>query len=417
MVRCNEIRRQLMDLPMDMLVDILLRLPVESLRHIRRVCKTLLNTIDSLSFIRQHTLLLIAGNNHVVHRVPQLMCLAQTHPPSDGEEITIFATLQSLRYDGGTALTKGEFTYSTSSPSPANYMINFVFYNLFCMDWEDGHCLLINPLLKQVLTLPTDNIRQLTKYGLNCEVYFWYGMGFDDITNTYKIVRVSRFANKENYRDIRGRLVHILVLGTNSWREIPSLPPSGLPRLYAVCAHGDMHWLIRRMTGGVIKGHIISFDFKTEEFHWTPTPPTLQRSNMNSTSHLLTLRGSMAIVETFPLAEGGMKVEIWVMKNYAKKEWAREYSINVDMRPEHELNYGTCGEWEHGIFFNDHYIFCLKSENMTRLFLDLRSDSVNTAICPLENELLVNIKSYTGSLISLKDFGTSGFSSTDEPSS
>ncbi|KAL6177666.1 hypothetical protein ACLB2K_049191 [Fragaria x ananassa] len=46
MVRCkrlkrqhyngNEIRRQLKDLPMDLLVDILLRLPVESLRRIRR---------------------------------------------------------------------------------------------------------------------------------------------------------------------------------------------------------------------------------------------------------------------------------------------------------------------------------------------------------------------------------------------
>nr|XP_011466612.1 PREDICTED: F-box protein CPR30-like [Fragaria vesca subsp. vesca] len=343
------------------------------------------------------------------------MCLAQTPPPSDGEEITIFATLQSLRYDGGTALTKGEFTYSTSSPSPADYMINFVFYNLFYMDRGDGHCLLINPLLKQVPSLPTDNI--LTKYGPDSQVSIWYGMGFDDITNTYKIVRVSKFANKENYRDIHGMLVHILVLGTNSWREIPSLPPSGLPRLYAVCAHGDMHWLIRRMTGGVVKGHIISFDFKTEEFHWTPTPPTLQSSNMNSTSHLLTFRGSMAIVENFPLAEGGMKVEIWVMKDYAKKEWAREYSINVDMRPKYELMYGTCGEWEHGIFFNDHYIICLKSEDTTRLFLDLRSDSVNTARCPLGTELLVNIKSYTGSLISLKDFGTSGFSSTDEPSS
>ena len=109
-----------MDLPMDVLVDILLRLPVESLRRIRRVSKTLLNTIDNLSFIRQHTLKLIACNNNVVHGVPQLMCLALTtrYPPSDGEELTIFATLQSLRYDGGTTLTKGEFDFAHSSPFP-----------------------------------------------------------------------------------------------------------------------------------------------------------------------------------------------------------------------------------------------------------------------------------------------------------
>ncbi|XP_004304730.1 PREDICTED: F-box protein CPR30-like [Fragaria vesca subsp. vesca] len=375
MVRCNEIRRQLMDLPTDLLVDILLRLPVESLRYcIRRVCKTLLNTVDSRSFIRQHTLSLIAGNNHVVCRVPQLMCLLE-ETPLDEEEIiiTTFVTLQSLRYDGGTALTKGEFTFthSTSSPYQPRYMIHFVFYNLLCME-ADEHCLLINPLLKQVLTLPTDNIRQLdmTKYGPNCHVSLrFYGMGFDDITNTYKIVRVSRIWHKEDYLETLGMLAHILVLGTNSWREIPSVPPCmGLIYTYNLCAYGDMHWLMLRGRDGGVR--ILSFDFKREEFHWTPAP-TLRSSNKNSILHMLSLRGSMAIVETFPLGEGAIKVEIWVMKDYTKKEWAREYSMNVDVRPKYGLKYATCGEWEHGIFFNDHNMMCFKSEGTTRLFLDL----------------------------------------------
>ncbi|KAL6177602.1 hypothetical protein ACLB2K_049127 [Fragaria x ananassa] len=204
----------------------------------------------------------------------------------------------------------------------------------------------------------------MTKYGPNCQVSVrFYGMGFDDITNTYKIVRVSRIWHMENYLEYLGMLAHILVLGTNSWRKIPSVPPCrGLTYAYNLCAYGDMHWLIfRRKVEGV---HILSFDFKREEFHWTPTP-TLRSSNKNSILHMLTLRGSMAIVETFPLGEGAIKVEIW----------------------------GT-----------------------TTLFLDLRSASVNTAICPLETESFVNMKSYTGSLISLRDFGTLGYS-TDEPSS
>ncbi|KAL6206230.1 hypothetical protein ACLB2K_023479 [Fragaria x ananassa] len=158
-----------------------------------------------------------------------------------------------------------------------------------------------------------------------------------------------------------------------------------------------MHWLTLREGAG-------------EEFHCTPTPPTV-RSNRDSILHLLTLRGSMAIVETFPLAEGGIKVEIWVTKDYAKKEWAREYSINVDRRPEFESISATCGEWEHGIFFNDRH-FSFKPE-VTRLFLDLRSASVNTAICPLKTNY---IRSYTGSLISLRNFATLG-DSADEPSS
>ncbi|KAL6182565.1 hypothetical protein ACLB2K_043984 [Fragaria x ananassa] len=218
MVRCKRLRRQyyngnenprqLMDLPIDIVVKILLRLPVESLRRIRCVSKTLLNKVDSLSFVRQYTLSLVTGNNHVV-QVPQLMCFAYTSP-SDGEEDTTSVTLQSLRYDG----------------------------------------------------------------------------------------------------------------------------------------------------------------------------------------------------------EGGMNVEIWVMKDYAKKEWAREYNINVDMRPEFELKYATCGEWEHGIFFND-LDNSLKSNGITRFFLDLRCDSINLVTCPLETEQFSKIMSYSGSLISLRDYGTLGY--TNEP--
>ncbi|XP_050378156.1 uncharacterized protein LOC126795349 [Argentina anserina] len=190
---CKRLKRQLMDLPMDMLVNILLRLPVESLRRIRCVSKTLLNTVDNLAFV----------------------------------------------------------------------------------------------------------------------YISWYGMGYDHITNTYKIVRVSTIFSEDDY-----------------------------------CTTHDMHWLLRRSPrgSGVTKSHIISFNFKKEMFHWTPTPPTFQSSNKDSNLHLLTLRGSIAIVETFPSPEGGgMKVEIWMMKVYAKKEWAKEYNINVDMQPEFGLKYAICG--------------------------------------------------------------------------
>ncbi|KAL6198684.1 hypothetical protein ACLB2K_028473 [Fragaria x ananassa] len=329
-VRCNEIPKQLMDLPTYVLVDILLSLPVKSLCSLRCVCKTLLNTIGSRSFIRRHTLSLIAGNNHVVHRVPQLMCLAQETCVVHGKGVTTFATLQSLRYDGGTALTKGKFAFTHSASSPiADYVISFVFYNLFCMDLRNGRCLLINVFLKKVIN--------------------WF----------YNLCAPYALADVE----------------TRSRR----------------CPYNFFRLQTRR-----VSLHSYSPDIAKQQ---------------DSILHSFTLRGSMAIVETFPLAEGGIKVEIWVMKDYAKKEWAREHSIHVDRRPEFESIFKTCGEWEHGIFFNDRH-FCFKPE-VTRLFLDLRSASVNNAICPLKTNY---IRSYNGSLISLRDFATSG-DSADEPSS
>ncbi|KAL6290685.1 hypothetical protein ACE6H2_008195 [Prunus campanulata] len=65
-----------------------------------------------------------------------------------------------------------------------------------------------------------------------------YGMGFDNITNTYKIVRVSC-----HEKDIKIQVAaEVFILGTSSWRELPSVPPCHLTRKSA-CAHGDMHWL------------------------------------------------------------------------------------------------------------------------------------------------------------------------------
>lgn len=99
-------------------------------------------------------------------------------------------------------------------------------------------------------------------------------MGFDNITNTYKIVHISMILSKEPYSTL-GMLAHVLVLGTSSWREISSVPPCLLNRAYNICAYGDMHWLVK--AGGAIKSHIISFDFKNEEFCWTPTPPHIAK--------------------------------------------------------------------------------------------------------------------------------------------
>lgn len=61
----------------------------------------------------------------------------------------------------------------------------------------------------------------ITKYGKYFNVdRDWYGMGFDNITNTHKIVRVSKVFNGSFTENCP--VTQVLVLGTSSWREIPS---------------------------------------------------------------------------------------------------------------------------------------------------------------------------------------------------
>ncbi|XP_040369683.1 uncharacterized protein LOC121051415 [Rosa chinensis] len=111
---------------------------------------------------------------------------------------------------------------------------------------------------------------------------------------------------------------------------------------------------------------ILSFDFKKEEFFWTPNPYIFPYPTWKL--HLINFRGSMAIVD----ASSGMNIEIWVMKDYNKKQWILDYSINIHMLeldPEFDFIWAVCCEWEHGILFID------EPATIT-LFLDLRQPVV-----------------------------------------
>lgn len=93
-----------------------------------------------------------------------------------------------------------------------------------------------------------------------------------------------------------------------------------------------------------------------------------------------------------------MNMDIWVLKDYDKKEWTRDYSIDLEMPPNLHPKFGgmdfTCDQWEHGIFFKNF-------RHIPTFFLDLRCLS----ICPVifGSGDFTDVLSYTGSLISLKD--------------
>ncbi|KAK9920170.1 hypothetical protein M0R45_028729 [Rubus argutus] len=398
----------LLDLPHHILIEILSRLPSESVCCIRCVSKALLKTVDDLSFVALHTRLLIATN--AVSQVPQLMSFAAPFP---SESSAVIADLQPVKFNGSALTTRRKYAINVSTSrllDNPTYMIDFVFLNLLCFrnknDRGLGVCFLVDPLRGEVLRLPRNDIIKDAKSPVFCD---WYGMGFDSITNTLKILRVT----KVNAADCM--VAQVLVLGKSSWRQIPSTPPcylSGIRSLFSpknACAYGVMHWLRAAHVmgkGDEVISPIISFDFKKEEFCWTPHPsPRLQSSKEYSGLyvhlHLLTLRGSLALVDT-SLSQGmTTNIEIWMLKDYDKKEWTLNYSLNIemfDLRKEFgRLWEVTCGEWEHGIYF--------KSFEKTPAFLlDLRCGSMNPITCGSGNR--TKILSYTGSLICLKDYDT-----------
>ncbi|CAL9027355.1 unnamed protein product [Prunus brigantina] len=383
----------LMDLPNDILLDVLTRLPIKSLCHIRSVSKTSLSIVDNPFFAKLRLL------NPVVEG-PQLMLLTQTSSfiPSRRSRFA----LQSFN-KGEHDFTKSKYRYAQILCSLRSYKVDFVFSNLFCFKGM-GKCVLVNPLEGEVLDLelPSNDLVRAYYYRK------WYGMGFDGITRTHKIVCIvkSQYAFQ---RYVFVAYVYTLDIRSSSWREIHSVPQCNFSSK-SVSAYGDMHWLIYRDIGGRLPNRIISFDFEKDEFFGIPYPNSSQ-GFVHGMNHLLNVRGCLAI-----MSSGIASLQIWMLKNYEKKEWELDYKIDKKMFPIDLRSIKTCGEWEHGIFLTDSFRGMF-------YFWDVRDKSIKyikaKALLPgifiydtlhylhrtEWRQTRLRIFRYTNSMISLKTFG------------
>ncbi|ESR36065.1 hypothetical protein CICLE_v10030374mg, partial [Citrus x clementina] len=234
---------------------------------------------------------------------------------------------------------------------------------------------------KEVLELP-----QATTGGSWLD---FYAMGFDGTTSTYKIVRVF------------GKRSEIYTLGTSSWREISSVPPEDLDNMSnGVSAYGDMHWadddhFSFGQRKGVDNCVIISFDFKKEEFKRTPTPDFGSLSYEHERFVMINLKGCLAIVILTP-----EDIEIWMMKDYDRKEWVKEYKIthNCELIIKEFCLY--VGAWGPGVVLD---AYC--SQKLPVVVFDLKTREVLNLQVPQRVDYNRRNYSYAANILSLRHFG------------
>ncbi|XP_050368956.1 putative F-box protein At3g52320 [Argentina anserina] len=405
----------IMDLPEDIIVDILLRLPVKSLCCIQCVSKTSFDIARTPEFATLYSLRLLdpATNSHIF-TFPQLILYTK----SFNQEYESLVTLQSVEYiSGKNRLTKTRQSARVSklcfkNCSYASYgQVDFVYCNLLCFyrGYELPR-LLVNPLRGEVLELPGGNI--------GGSVNSWSGIGFDHVTSTYKIVTILPQANGNNHI-----IAQVLVFGTSSWRKILLVSPcDGMKIIFGTesknttYTSGHMHCLIYGNDG--IR-HIISFDFNKEELHEIPLPnDSLRLSYYSSDLTLLNLRGFLAIVNFGSRRRRKDHIEIWALKSYDKKKWELLHQIEINelnVDPDIiNVNYAfanTCVEWEHGICFAKSdvcYFWDLRHLSVTMVKFPTFSSSMFSNSSWQNKRTIYRTSSifgYTESLISLKSYG------------
>ncbi|CAL9027418.1 unnamed protein product, partial [Prunus brigantina] len=390
----------LIDLPNEIIFDILMRLPTKSLFDIRGLSKTSSNIVDDPFFATLHTRRL--HNSATAVEAAQLMLLVQIWSFEDEKCLT---ALQSLEYNiDKHRLNKNEDTSTKIFSEFDYYEVDFVFCNLFCFKQFGVPSLLVNPLRGEVLELPLCEL-------IPTDCRKWYGMGFDSITNTHKIVCIAQSAPF-------GYAAYVHTLGTRSstWRQIHSIPQCEFSSKNA-SAYGYMHWWTYYAADLENPKHIISFNFTKDEFFWTSCPNSSQGFVCSLRAvNLLNFGGRLTI-----LLSGDLSLEIWVLKSYEAKEWTLNYKIDNKVFTHDERGFGsieTCGAWEHGIFltktnppvfyFWDARYNSIKYIKAGTLFPSIFSyDHLYYQLLKRQRRLppMLRIFSYTRSLISLKTYG------------
>lgn len=295
-------------LPIDILAEIFVRLPVESLVRFTSVCKTWFSLIKSPYFITKHL-------NHSKRNTEHLL-------------LTAFRIEFRQRYLLGCSGDKfGNGFFELKSPFRRPFgrkkMVGSC-NGLLCMA-DDSPCILVwNPLIMKSVTLPLPSIPHTF---LRNRVF---GFGAHPTTHEYMLVSIA-YGNLDEEQGRFPSKVELYTQGTGSWRCITSVGhPHHVPNCHSfqTFVNGAIHWIaFERTAVDGFRSLIMLFNTGSQAFSVMMMPTALV--NHNSARLSITLYGeSLALLCRGKLGEGSCC--LWVMKEYGVAEsWAKLYNFNL----------------------------------------------------------------------------------------
>ncbi|XP_071726133.1 F-box protein At2g23160-like isoform X2 [Rutidosis leptorrhynchoides] len=355
------------ELPVDNIYNILSRMPLKSLACFQCVSKVWCNYInDPYLEIIMHNAKRAAMNDD-----PTMLIMFNLKLyPYASASLTMLVT--KPEEEKSAATSHEEVVITTKQDPPTPYM------KFDCKNWgprfftefdiilgsckglifssqdnnvDDGTTVLlvINPLKKECYKLPPIKIWSCTSSAFQEREAC--GLGFDDSTNTYKMVCVvlrnqdkirSYYDDDDVVKEDLCTMVHDVVLGgtanslssssSSSWREIPAVPAYPISG-EAVFANGCLHWLagyhLKYCPCGAPK-KLVCFDMMKEEFGLIDPPNTLDDRYRE---HLVDLDGQVGLV--YDDIRRTCFIEVWLL-NYKTKCWVLH--CRFDKKPPLPLN-------------------------------------------------------------------------------
>ncbi|KAG4929172.1 hypothetical protein AAZX31_17G007900 [Glycine max] len=291
------------NLPVEVVTEILSRLPVKSVIRLRSTCKWWRSIIDSRHFIlfhlnKSHTSLILR------HR-SQLYSL----------------DLKSLLDPNPFELSHPLMCYSNSIKVLGSSN------GLLCISNVADDIALWNPFLRKHRILPSDRFHRPESSLFAARVY---GFGHHPPSNDYKLLSITYFVDL--HKRTFDSQVQLYTLKSDSWKNLPSMPYAlCCARTMGVFVSGSLHWLVTRKLQPDEPDLIVAFDLTSETFCEVPLPATV---NGNFDMQVALLGGCLCVVE-----HRGTGFHVWVMRVYGSRDsWEKLFSLTENHH--HEMGSG-----------------------------------------------------------------------------
>jgi len=297
-------------LPLELIVQILLRLAVKSLIRFKCVCKSWFSLIShDPHFANSHFQITAKHSRRVL--------FMSNHVPT-----TLSLDFEALDYDNDNAV------YELPNPIP-NYVEPLRHFKVDYRDTNSSSCrgfIFLRHNQDLFIWNPSTGVYKQIPLSANDSNSFHslYGFGYDQLRDDYLAVSVSVRSNKlMGYPRLR-----IFSLRDNTWKELEA--PHSPYVLYASnnivgsLFNGAIHWFVVR--GDIKRQVIIAFDLMDRKLLEMPVPDGFHHSSGNCN---LWVFGEFLSLWAKDYAN--KRVEIWVMNEYkVHSSWTKTLVLPID---------------------------------------------------------------------------------------
>ncbi|PIN16340.1 hypothetical protein CDL12_11024 [Handroanthus impetiginosus] len=312
------------NIPEDVILDILLRLPTKMLTRFKSVCKNWKALIESTYFIKQHF-------NHKNNEARLLIY----HYKSDIQTcvFTLYLNTTFSRYMEPNHL---QFRNIVSVIGPINSIFCVIDENLI---GEGGGITLWNPSLREFRPIPAANL----SFSLNFFTFpNVFGFGQNPLNEDYKVVWIRKFRDPRMIHPRMVTLVSLYSLNDDSWRHFKDTDFGIVIRNLSeskcnTYVNGFYYWLADDVNGNY---YILGFDMGNERFVELEVPKCVTSLYVN----LCLFHDDVAIL-SLDVQEVGKSIDLWVRKE--EGHWVKQLGVGPFSFWDFSWPFGL---WENGSF-------------------------------------------------------------------